>query len=249
MWMGLLGFLQGPFDPLKLLLAIYGLASFLATAFAVNNYFDVGSDALNKNKENPFLKGCGKDTLILVVANQILALAILTFTSPSPALLAYLLTVVLGVAYSAPPFRLKRVAGLDVISHMLYFGILLFLFGAFLAGSPPTHRIAPYAATIGLYSAFLQLRNLEKDKEYDSRAGDTTLSVMYPGASKALLFLTGILSVVGSLLLVDPGNLIPVVFIPVSGAIGFWYSWERAVDFQVVASLSLLGLGHLCGYF
>lgn len=246
MWMGVLGLLQGKPSFQAAAVAIYSLASYLATAFAVNNFFDEKSDALNPRKDNPFVRGCDKSAVHLVAANQAVALLLVAACAPTLSLAAYLAAVLLVVAYSAPPFRLKSVAGLDVLSHVFYFGVLPFYFGAALsgAGASPT---AFYAALIlGTYSAFLQLRNLKEDRSCDKIAGDRTLFVKRPSLSQALLYASGTFSAAGAALL---SPLSAALAFPASLLLGWKRGWERFVDSLVAVSLSLPAVTALCGFY
>jgi 4-hydroxybenzoate polyprenyltransferase len=108
--------------------------------FALNDYYDVASDAQDPRKRarNPFIGvatppilwwgvGCG---LVLTV----------TFASFSwSAVWAVPLPLVVMWAYSAPPLRLKARPGLDVLTHALFvqsfpYWICLFVLGATWSG-------------------------------------------------------------------------------------------------------------------
>ncbi len=247
LWMWLLGVLHGRVDAQALLLGFYMVASFLATAFAVNNFYDVQGDSLNNSKGNPFTRGCGSGAVKVVILNQfIAALVALAYPRVFP---IYLVMVILGVLYSAPPIRLKGKAGLDVLSHSLYFGLLLFLTGITISGATITHNVLVAGTTTSLYSAFLQLRNLEKDKEYDGLAGDNTLSVRYPSLSKFLLYLTGVASSLGALLAFMHDATLTLVLLAASTLLGTLLSWERGIDLLVVTGLSLPVLVSICACY
>ena len=238
-WMGMLGLFQGEPNLRAAIVAVYSLASYLATAFAVNNLFDAASDALNPCKNNPLNKGCGKSAVYAVIANQVLALLLVAVNTPINVFLIYLAATLLVVAYSAPPIRLKGIAGLDLLSHIFYFGILLFLYGVLLSNIEMAPPVLAKASVIGIYSAFLQMRNMEKDKVYDERGGDETLSVKYPGLSRVLLYLSGAASATGAVLLLSPSLTAILSVLLVSLLAGYWLGWERLVDSLTVLSLSL----------
>jgi len=246
MWMGLLGLLQGKLSTQAIALAAYSLSSYLAIAFAVNNFYDAESDALNPRKDNPFVRGCSKSAVHLVAVNQLVALLLVAACAPIPSFIAYAAAVSLAVAYSAPPFRLKGVAGLDLLSHVFYFGVLPFYFGAALVGAEASPTVFYTASILGAYSAFLQLRNLSEDRGYDRIAGDKTLFVEHPLVSQALLYASGAFSVVGAALL---SPLSAAVALPLSLLLGWKLGWERFVDSFVVVSLSLPAVAALCGFY
>jgi len=238
-WMGMLGLFQGEPNLRAAIVAVYSLASYLATAFAVNNHFDAASDALNPCKDNPLNRGCSKSAVYVVVINQALALLLVAVYAPIYVFMIYLAATLLAVAYSAPPIRLKGIAGLDLLSHMFYFGILLFLYGVLLSNAEIVPLVLAKALVIGIYSAFLQMRNMEKDKVYDKRGGDETLSVKYPRLSRTLLYFSGAVSAIGAVILSSLSTSAILSVLIISLLAGYWFSWERLVDSLIVLSLSL----------
>ncbi|MEM0008887.1 MAG: hypothetical protein QXU36_01850 [Thermofilum sp.] len=150
------------------------------------------------------------------------------------------------MAYSSPPFRLKARTGLELVSHMMYFGILLFVFGASLSHVQFSQQTVAIALVIGVYSAFLQLRNPRDDREFDGLIGDKTLFVRYLNFSALLLYSTAALSLLGSVYVL-PVSL--AVALPVAVIFSWKYGWERLVDSFVAVSLSLQVVARLCTCF
>lgn len=74
--------------------------------------------------------------------------------------------VLLSGAYSAPLLRLKSIPIMDLLSHSLFFGALLYLFGFSSAGNINFQAIF-LAASTSLYSIILEMRNHLEDYEAD----------------------------------------------------------------------------------
>ena len=243
LWMGILGLLEGQPTFASTVLVVYSLISYLATAFAVNNLFDTISDALNPYKNNPLNLGCSRYTVYIILANQILALALVSLYTPRQALLVYSMMTILAILYSTPPIRFKRRPGLDLLSHALFFGVLLFLYGVLLSNGMLIEEVQVKAVIIGVYSIFLQLRNTERDRVYDELSGDTTFSIRFPRVSRVLLYLSGIASALASLFTLSLNYLIILPVLLFSLLIGYRFGWERLLDSLTVISLSLSRVG------
>lgn len=238
-WMGIVGFISGGLvKPDTAALFVYGMSSYLATIFAVNNLFDRESDLENPRKNNPLNCGCPIWSVWAVLLNQLVFLLVFYLYGCFVALTVYLLGLVLGLMYSAPPFRLKGRAGWDVLSHTLYFGALPYMFGLFLSGGSLSGENVLAVVSLMFYSAFLQLRNLEKDVYFDRKFGDKTLFVLFPRFSYTLLVLSGLAAVAVAAFFT--ANLYVAFFsLIVSLLVGVKYGWERFVDSLVVMMVSL----------
>jgi len=246
LWMGVLGYIDGVRNLFFDLLFVYALISYLATAFAVNNLFDLKSDSLNKSKNNPLVSGCCKKIHVYaVLVNQIAALLLL-FLLKREVFLVYLALCLLSIVYSTPPLRLKGRPLLDVFSHTFFFGALLYLYGFLYVESTLLSDCWYKIALIMLYSAFLQLRNLRDDVKYDMAAGDRTSFVVFPRASNIVLNSLRVgIPFLCSFLFLDLANYMLVAVLltaAVSAVIGYRWGWERFVDSFTVISLSLHSL-------
>ena len=246
LWMSFLGYIDGAKNFVFDTLFIYALISYLATAFAVNNLFDIKSDSLNKAKSNPLVSGyCKKIHVYALLVNQAIALLLLLLLKRE-VFSMYLALCFLGIAYSVPPLRLKGKPLLDVLSHTLFFGALLYLYGFFYTKAALQSSYWYKVALIMLYSAFLQLRNLRDDVEYDMCAGDRTTFVVFPNASRIVLNSLGvIIPFLCVLVFLGLTNyILEGIFLitVVSAVIGYKWGWDRFVDSFVVASLSLHSL-------
>jgi len=244
--MSFLGYIDGAKNFVFDVLFIYTLISYLATAFAVNNLFDVKSDSLNKTKNNPLVSGyCKKNHVYALLVNQAIAFILLLILKKE-VFSVYLALCFLGIAYSVSPLRLKGKPLLDVLSHTLFFGALLYLYGFFYTKAALQSSYQYKVAIIMLYSAFLQLRNLRDDVEYDMCAGDRTSFVVFPKASRIVLNILGvIIPFLCVLVFLGLTNYIlesMLLITVVSAVIGYKWGWERFVDSFVITFLSFHSL-------
>lgn len=169
------------------------LALYLAFAFSINNCFDVDCDRLQQRKlaKNPVAAGLLSFktglTLSLCMAFAGSLLTLVWFQPAGTPSAIYLALLALAGFYSSPPLRLKSVPFLDLLSHSLFFGGLLYLYGASVGGEPLTNLL-PVALSISLYSAVLELRNHLEDFQADADAGIRTAATWlgYERAETAL---------------------------------------------------------------
>jgi 4-hydroxybenzoate polyprenyltransferase len=101
----------------------------------------------------------------------------LTWRLPATYRLVYLVCIVMSVAYSVPPFRLKSVAGMDWVINMLGFGTLTPYAAWAITGRP---LAGPLAAVLWsftpLFAALYPLTQLYQMDE-DRARGDRTLAL------------------------------------------------------------------------
>jgi len=96
---------------------------------------------------------------------------------PRGYLVAYAICVVLSVAYSVPPVRLKAVAGADWVINLIGFGALTPYAGWAATGRPLDLTHALVLAAFGpLFAALYPLTQIYQLEE-DARRGDRTLAV------------------------------------------------------------------------
>lgn len=178
MGMAMLGFISSPgfvvtLVPLEVFKFMLTIALYLAFSFSINNSFDVRSDALRKEKaeKNPVATGriVFKERVVFSSCLAVTGLSLTYFWFRS-CLSIYLLLIVLSLAYSAPPFRLKSVPLMDLVSHGLFFGALLYFYGVS-ASSSTTFQNVLIGASIFIYSAILELRNHLNDFHVDLSSG------------------------------------------------------------------------------
>lgn len=174
------------------------LVLYLAFAFSINNCFDVDCDRLQQRKlaKNPIAAGLvGFKTGLafsLCLAFTGFLLTLLWFQPVSTPSAVYLTLLALAGFYSSPPLRFKSVPFLDLLSHSLFFGGLLYLYGASVGGGLPLYLL-PMALSISLYSIILELRNHLEDFQTDAGAGVRT-AVIRLGYKRAETVLRALLT-------------------------------------------------------
>lgn len=172
------------------------IAFYLAFSFSINNCFDVDCDILREEKlvKNPVAAGLIglKEGLImsLCLAKIGLLLVFMWFGNCLP---IYFALVLLAGAYSAPPLRLKSIPFLDLISHGLFFGSLLYLYGyGASAYGHLSHEAILIGTSIFVYSTTLELRNHLEDLQTDKSSGSRT-TACWLGYEKARNLLKALL--------------------------------------------------------
>ncbi|HUW72053.1 MAG TPA: UbiA prenyltransferase family protein [Candidatus Humimicrobiaceae bacterium] len=182
--LGILGFIlaRGFLFPLLdiLLFSIIGVL-LLAFGFSVNNFFDIKEDGEKREVKSLLVQN--KKNFFLSVSPGILALFLSGYFG-TEIFLFVLIAGLIGFFYSAPPLRMKSRPFLDLISHGLFAGALIFIF-PFLIFSPeltlPHYLIA---FSIFYLSTMLETRNHLEDYQSDSRAGLQT-TVCFLGYKKS----------------------------------------------------------------
>ena len=118
------------------ILVLFAFSLVTASIFILNQYFDEKEDQSNTFKSNlPVASGKIKPRTALVFSLMlmILCLILVVFVNTGLTLL-FLVYLVFGTAYSAPPFRLKTVPVADFIVSGIGGGFMPFLMGLELAG-------------------------------------------------------------------------------------------------------------------
>jgi len=188
----LFGFLfsKGYLFPLKEIINFWAIVLLLlAFGFSVNDVFDTKEDRYHLEKENllvskeiSFPKG-----LIFSIFLGISGLALSAFFGLKIFLFC-LMSLLLGFFYSAPPIRFKGRPFLDLISHGLFGGALIFFFPVLIFNQ----KLAPLHYLIGFsffyLSVMAELRNHLEDYETDKKGGlKTVVAVLKYEISKGLL--------------------------------------------------------------
>lgn len=165
------------------------LIFYLGFSFSINNCFDVKEDRL-KLKKNPIATGklIFKNSFFFSIILAALGIALSMFFGLK-VFLFYLILTLLSFFYSSPPLRFKSRFLLDIISHGLFFGALLFLLPLVIFGSITLfHYIIAFF--IFYFSVMLELRNHIEDYESDKKAGlKTTACTLGVQETEKLLYL------------------------------------------------------------
>jgi len=170
---------------------------YLAFTFSINNCFDIKCDAHKgtKIKRNPIAAGhiTFREGLILSLCMAFTGLVLSYLWFDENCFLVYFMMLLLGGAYSAPPLRLKSVPLMDLLSHSLFFGALLYLYGL-LSNGGINLQAASLAASVSLYSIILELRNHLEDYEADLNS-ETKTTVCYIGYDRSRRLLRSLITV------------------------------------------------------
>lgn len=162
--------------------AVFFLAAmffYLAFAFAINNCYDTDTD-IHSLKKNPVASGLISRKKAKVISYLFALSGLLTVTVfPLESVVIYAFMLILAYLYSAPP-RLKVLPPFDMISHGLFFGALIFLFGVSISGVFQRLHIA-IAVSIFFYSCLFELKNHIEDFDADKKAGLKTSATILGG--------------------------------------------------------------------
>ncbi len=150
----------------------------MSSVFLLNNRFDYAIDrraGSDKTSKNPIALGFMglREAEALSLSIMLLGLvALYLWIGSAIAIFLYLLVWVVGLMYSAPPFRLKSHAGFDILAH----GAVVL--GLFVMGYSFANMISWAAFVFGIpfvmLSTIYELRNHLKDWAVDSSAGVRT---------------------------------------------------------------------------
>ena len=214
--MSLLGYLQGLGNPLLIFSDYLSFTKYLVTvllylafSFAINNCFDYEGDKLgDKISKNPVASGIigqreGVIQSVLIALTGV-TLTFLWFDGYTFGL--YFVMILLSGAYSIPPLRLKSVPFMDMMSHGLFFGALIILYGISVTqgfGGGTYYLVG----SIFVFSLILELRNHIDDapEDYASNVDTTVTKIGLVRSNKLLYalnfvhfsFLLGITSFIG----------------------------------------------------
>jgi 4-hydroxybenzoate polyprenyltransferase len=164
------------------------IACYLGFSFSINNCFDYKGDRLGiKATRNPIAleKISLRSGFIFSIILATSGLAITGLLLGSGPALIYLIMLSLSGAYSSPTPRFKSILFIDMLSHGLFFGSLIVIFGlSVTVGSSPQ---TPFIC-VGIFVASLivELNNQIEDAAADAEAGvrTTTVTVGLPWAKR-----------------------------------------------------------------
>jgi len=215
----------------------------MSIVYLVNNIYDIESDRLNpyKRNKNPLAKGeisvneAMKIALILFAFDCVILMLFCIYLE----IINYLILLALGVLYSVPPVRFKEKPLLDLISHSLFFGVLLVTQGYF-AYSTNKFICPEILFCVILASIYLELRNEVEDFDYDKKASYKTTSVIL-GKNMSLIIvdIMAFTLVIYTLLLLPTYMLTisPIILIAYFAYKNKWKVKTRIMDFYVVLFL------------
>jgi 4-hydroxybenzoate polyprenyltransferase len=237
------------FTPTSLALFAYFLVPANVLLYGVNDVFDADVDERNPKKDGPEVR-YGGDRLVpaAVVASGLLVVVPLAVTPPLawPWIGGFLL---LGVAYSAPPLRLKTRPPLDSLSNGLYVLPGAAAYTAVAGAHPPALAVAGgWCWTMAMHT-FSAVPDIEPDR----RAGiETTATRLGAGWTYAYCAACWTLAAVafglldprlGALVAVYPVGVVVVARSSVDVSRAYW--WYPAVNTVVGALITMGGLWRL----
>lgn len=169
------------------------LTTFLAVGvYGINQIFDMECDKLN-SKHLPLALGFISRTAgWIITVGFFLGALILGIFKSFPVALLTIAGIILGIVYSAPPFRLKDRTYPALISNALGHGALIYLLGfVFAAGvfelsSLP--RTIPYIFAYGAVYMFTTIPDFDGDK----KLGKMTFAVVFGHRRTMLFALSGV---------------------------------------------------------
>jgi 4-hydroxybenzoate polyprenyltransferase len=164
------------------------VALYLGFSFSINLCSDVKEDRLNPLKKNPIASGkvSSKNAQLFSALLGFSGVIISSYFG-SMALIFFTTMAIMALYYSAPPIRLKSRLYLDLFSHGLFFGSMLFLLPFFLFGSQIT--ALDWVITISVFyaSVMLEFANHMQDYKWDKKAGiKTTVTDIGVATSKKI---------------------------------------------------------------
>lgn len=184
--------------------------------FALNDYFDAPYDAqeARKGQRNFFVQVHLSPRLMQALTGGLLAGVLLIFAQfGGRGLLLFAVGSAAMWSYSAPPLRLKRRPGLDLLAHMLFVQTFPYFATVFALGFRLGALDGVLLLAFLLGSLGAQLEQQARDYELDCRTeGNFTTRVGLRATVRALRLVTGllILLVGGSIALgLVPGWLVP----------------------------------------
>jgi 4-hydroxybenzoate polyprenyltransferase len=237
------------FGPTPLALFAYFLVPANVLLYGVNDVFDADVDEVNPKKEGREVRYGGERAVpAAVVASGLLALPLFFLLSRVawPWLAGFLL---LGVAYSAPPLRLKTTPPLDSVSNGLYVLPGVAAYAAVAGTTPPTLAIiGGWCWTMAMHT-FSAIPDIEPDRAAGIETTATRLgerrTYAYCGAFWTVAAVAfGVLDPrFGVLLAVYPVVLLFVARSAVDVARAYW--WYPALNTVVGALLTIGALWRL----
>jgi 4-hydroxybenzoate polyprenyltransferase len=161
-------------------LAVFSYAILMGSVYVANQLADVESDRAN---DKLFLLPSG-----IIKKNEAVVLAILlalfsmvaAFRIHGTTPWFFGLSLAMGIAYSAPPFALKRLFPLDIVSNALGYGVVAYATGWSVVSSPQlsdlTHAL-PFALCVAGVFVLTALADAEGDQRSGFKSTGVVLSL------------------------------------------------------------------------
>jgi 4-hydroxybenzoate polyprenyltransferase len=181
----------------RLLLSLFLYSLLMGSVYVLNQIFDRESDRLNRKlyllaEGYVTLRAAWVECFLLLVVSLSLSLLF------SPAYRVFiLLSLGLGILYSAPPFKLKGKPILDILSNSIGYGCVAFMVGWLSLGTYHVGHLLkslPYVLAV----AAVFINTTVPDIEGDRKTGNITTGVFLGIRGTTLLALSAILGAVAA---------------------------------------------------
>ncbi len=234
------------FAPVALALFAYFLLPANVFLYGINDIYDRDIDTENPKKEGREARYEGQRFVPAIVSGCALAGATLVAITPPAAWPWLAVFLVLGAAYSAPPFRLKTTPLADSLSNGLYIAPGVAAYAALAGTQPPALAIAGgWLWAMGMHT-FSAIPDIEPDTRAGIRTTATVLgeSRTYAYCGACWLAAAGAFALVdgrlGALMLVYPALIAVVAGTQLAVDRAYW--WFPAINTVVGALLTIGGL-------
>ncbi|MFB6172997.1 MAG: prenyltransferase [Haloarculaceae archaeon] len=236
----------GLLSPVAAALFAYFLVPANVFLYGVNDVFDADADAHNPKKEDREVRYAGSRAVVAAVALCGLLGAAFLAVLPLAGGVAVAGFLLLGLEYSAPPFRLKTTPFLDSVSNGLYVLPGVAAYVAVAGTLPPLLAVAGgWLWTMGMHT-FSAVPDIGPDRSAGVRTTATLLGKRNALRYCATVWLLAALAfyavhpVLGALL---AGYPVLSVAVSLSGVdVGRAYWWFPAINTAVGAALTVAGL-------
>jgi 4-hydroxybenzoate polyprenyltransferase len=237
------------FSPLSVALFAYFLLPANVLLYGVNDVFDADVDEENPKKDDREVRWGGDRSVAAAIAlSGLLGLGLFAVT-PAVAWPWLAGFFVLGVEYSAPPFRFKTTPFLDSLSNGLYALPGVAAYAALAAVPPPLLAIVgAWLWTMGMHT-FSAIPDVEPDRRAGIRTTATVLGKSTTYGYCALVWSLAALAFgaldvrLGALLAVYPLAVVGVALSDVSVDRAYW--WFPAVNTLVGMAMTVGALWRL----
>lgn len=188
------------------------MSLYLGFSFSINNCFDVEEDKLNKTKSTPISEGK------ITIRNGIIFSFLLAFSGIAlsaffgiSTFIFYSVLTVLSLIYSARPIKLKSRFLLDLLSHGLFFGVLVFILPLIMFNAILSIQVYLIALSVFIASILLEMMNHTGDYMSDKKSKlKTTVCILGLEKSKKLVtFLMMIFPIIFFLILLSSQYFLP----------------------------------------
>ncbi len=152
------------------LIFVMMLSLYTGFSFAINDCYDVDEDRAKESSKNPIVRGKLSPKRAKTFSFSLAVLGVsLSLWFSLMIFFYFLFLTLLSLFYSVPPIRLKTRFPLDILSHGLFFGVLVLFLPALVFGLF-TFQLLLVSLSIFILSVSIELWNHIVDFESDKKA-------------------------------------------------------------------------------